>query len=112
MVSTALFCGSALVLALLGRSPWAVLIATAAWGMAFGGAATLFQTASARVSGDSADIAQSMVVTVWNAAIAGGGALGGLLLKRGCAGALPWSLVALLTAVWIIVASSHKAGFD
>ena len=56
--------------------------AVVVWGIAFGGAATLFQTALARVAGEAMDVAQSMLVTAWNAAIAGGGILGGLLLAR------------------------------
>lgn len=76
LISTAVFCIAALALGLVGRTPWAVLVAVAAWGAAFGGAATLFQTASARVAGSAADVAQSMIVTAWNLAIAGGALLG------------------------------------
>jgi predicted MFS family arabinose efflux permease len=110
-VSTGLFLISAIALGLMGHSAWVVLIAIAVWGMAFGGAASLFQTASARVSGPSADVAQSMIVTVWNAAIAGGGLLGGWLLSEGGAIALPWSAVLLLIATLIVVWSGRRHGF-
>jgi predicted MFS family arabinose efflux permease len=69
------------VLALATESaPW-MFAALAAWGLAFGGAATLFQTALADAAAEEADVAQSMLVTTWNAAIAGGGIAGGVLLQ-------------------------------
>ncbi|MCA3787256.1 MAG: MFS transporter, partial [Burkholderia sp.] len=71
------------------------------WGLAFGGAPTLFQTATANAAGESADVAQSMLVTVWNLAIAGGGIAGGMLLGASGAGAIPWVLVVLLAAAWV-----------
>jgi predicted MFS family arabinose efflux permease len=63
-----------------GTLPLVVYAAVAAWGFIFGGAPTLLQTASADTAGENADTAQSMVVTAWNLAIAGGGAVGGALL--------------------------------
>ena len=56
-----------------GNSPFLVYIAVTVWGLTFGGAATLLQTASA-------DVAQAMLATAWNSAIAGGGIVGGVLL--------------------------------
>ncbi|GJD40469.1 MFS transporter [Methylobacterium bullatum] len=110
-ISIAAFCGAGLVLAILGDTRWAVLVAVSVWGVAFGGAASLFQTASARISGKTADVAQSMIVTAWNLAIAGGGVLGGLLLQSGGAAALPWSLVGLLAFVGLLVLADRKTGF-
>ncbi|WP_228720322.1 hypothetical protein [Acinetobacter portensis] len=40
------------------------------------------QTAIAGTVGEDADVAQSMLVTVFNLAVAGGGLLGGLLLQK------------------------------
>ncbi|WP_334184795.1 MFS transporter [Novosphingobium sp.] len=90
-----LFVGAAV---LLGTSATALAIYTAAlaWGLGFGGAATLFQTASARAAGNAADVAQAMIVTAWNLAIAGGAFMGGALLDRLGVTALPWSAFALL----------------
>ncbi|VTN14663.1 putative arabinose transporter [Raoultella terrigena] len=82
LASTILFGAAALTLGMAGGDPVAVYAAVGAWGLAFGGAATLFQTALARSAGDAADIAQSMLVTAWNAAIASGGIVGGVLLDR------------------------------
>ena len=93
---------AALLLGAATGSPAAVFFAVGVWGVAFGGAATLFQTASAQAAGDAADVAQSMVVTAWNIAIAGGGLIGGVLLQSRGAGVLPWALVVLLVpALWL-----------
>jgi len=82
MASILLFCGAVLML-MLGLS-WGgsslALAALAVWGFAFGGSATLFQTSLAQVAGEQVDLAQSLFVTTWNSAIAGGGLAGGLLV--------------------------------
>lgn len=102
LASTAAFGLTALLLGMAVGSVPAVYLGVAIWGLAYGGAGTLFQTASAQAAGESADVAQSMVVTAWNLAIAGGGLIGGLLLQGGGAGALPWSLLVLLApALWL-----------
>lgn len=102
LAGTAGFGLAALLLGAATGSPAVVFIAVGVWGVAFGGAATLFQTASAQAAGDAADVAQSMVVTAWNIAIAGGGLIGGVLLQSRGAGVLPWSLVVLLVpALWL-----------
>ena len=77
--------------------------------LTFGGAATLLQTASADAAGDGADVAQAMVTTAWNAAIAGGGAIGGLLLARFGAGSLPPATLAasLLALTAALRAKAH-----
>ncbi|GGF84821.1 MFS transporter [Azorhizobium oxalatiphilum] len=91
--SLLLFGLSALVLHLRSDSPTMLYVAAGTWGLGFGGAATLFQTALTKVAGDATDVAQSMLVTAWNIAIAGGGIAGGLLLDR--FGALFFPLVLL-----------------
>ncbi|MDM0003623.1 MFS transporter [Variovorax sp. J22G73] len=102
LAGTAGFGLAALLLGAATGSPAVVFVAVGVWGVAFGGAATLFQTASAQAAGDAADVAQSMVVTAWNIAIAGGGLVGGVLLQSRGAGVLPWSLVVLLVpALWL-----------
>ncbi|WP_369976101.1 MFS transporter [Xanthomonas bundabergensis] len=96
LASIGLFALAALAMALWPRSPTLLAVALAVWGLAFGGCATLFQTAIARRAGDAADLAQSLVVTGWNLAIAAGGVLGGALLQRHGATALSWAALALL----------------
>ena len=80
LASLAVFAVVAAVLLGSGAAPWLAYPAAVIWGMTFGGAATLLQTASADTAGSDADLAQSMIVTVWNSAIAGGGIGGGILL--------------------------------
>ncbi|CAD6008638.1 MFS transporter [Agreia sp. COWG] len=69
-------------LAVVAANPpvWALLIAAAVWGLAFGAYSVLFQIAIARAAGDAADAAQSALVTMWNISITLGGAAGGLIL--------------------------------
>lgn len=111
LLSTALFMLAALALAIGSTMPTVIYIATAAWGLAFGGAATLFQTAIANAAGDAADVGQSMIVTVWNLAIAGGGAVGGAVLDIGGAHMLPWALLILLLPAWLIAWRASGHGF-
>lgn len=63
-----------------------VWVAAVAWGLGWGGAPTLLQTAAGhagmRHGPAVADTAQAILVTLWNAAMALGGIIGGLLLQR------------------------------
>ncbi|MGE6106883.1 MFS transporter [Aeromonas sobria] len=111
LASTALFGLAALALDMANGTPAVVYAAVAAWGLAFGGAATLFQTAIAKTVGDAADMAQSMLVTAWNMAIAGGGIIGGMLLDRLGVAAFPPALLALLAATLIVVWVARRHGF-
>lgn len=111
LASTVLFGVAALMLGIAGTEPIAVYAAVGTWGLAFGGAATLFQTALARTAGDAADIAQSMLVTAWNAAIASGGIVGGVLLDRLGVGAFSPVLLVLLLATLLVTWSARYHGF-
>ena len=111
LASVALFGLAALALGLAGSVPAVIYGAVAAWGLAFGGAGTLFQTASAKAAGKAADVAQSMLVTTWNLAIAGGGILGGLLLSGFGVAPFPWVLAALLIATFAVVWAAKRHGF-
>ena len=89
----------ALVVVALGlamESPAVIYASMAIWGITFGGAGTLLQTASADAAGDGMDVAQAMVATIWNVAIAGGGLAGGMLLDGYGAASFPWAMLALL----------------
>ena len=85
--------------------PQVLLLASVLWGVAFGAVPTLFQTAVARRAGAAADLAQSMLVTGWNLAIAAGGVAGGLVLQSVGAGQLAWLPLLLLAvcAAWLWV---------
>lgn len=111
LASTLVFCLAALALGVADTAPGVVYAAVAAWGLAFGGSATLFQTALAKTAGDAADVAQSMLVTAWNTAIAGGGLVGGVLLERLGAGAFAPALLVLLAATLVVVWAARRHGF-
>ena len=81
------------------------------WGLTFGGAATLLQTACADAAGESTDVAQSMVVVAWNLAIAAGGIAGGVLLDDLGAISFPWAMLLLLFAGLLIVLIAKERGF-
>jgi len=91
--------------------PLAIYIGTAIWGVTFGGAATLLQTALADSAGAGADVALSMNVVAWNSAIAGAGVLGGVMLQTWGAHAFPWALLCLLGVALGIVWSARAHGF-
>ena len=111
LASTVLFGLAAWLLGTAGGDPIAVYAAVVMWGVAFGGAATLFQTALARSAGEAADMAQSMLVTAWNAAIACGGIVGGLLLESLGVGAFSPALLVLLLATLLVAWSARRHGF-
>ena len=96
LISCALFGLIALALAFWITSPSVIYLCVALWGLAFGGLPALLQTALAKAAGDSADAAQSMLVTVWNLGIAGGGLVGGVLLQGWGVIAFPWAVVVLM----------------
>jgi len=111
LISTVLFALSAFVLGVMNDMPAAVYMAVAVWGLSFGGAATLFQTAIARNAGDAADVAQSMLVTAWNLAIAGGGIVGGILLDSLGSTAFSPAVVVLLLSALTVIWAARLHGF-
>ncbi|WP_199688871.1 MFS transporter [Pectobacterium carotovorum] len=111
LACSALFCLSVLALGVAGDVPAVVYTAVAVWGLAFGGAATLFQTALVRTAEGGTDVAQSMLVTAWNMAIAGGGIIGGVLLERLGVAAFSPALLVLLLIAFVVVWSARQHGF-
>lgn len=111
LASIALFGLAALALGLWGENPAVVYSAIAVWGLAFGGTATLFQTALSNTAGDAADVAQSMLVTAWNLAIAGGGIVGGLILQQSGVGGFAPAILILLVPAFITTLLAHHHAF-
>jgi predicted MFS family arabinose efflux permease len=85
--------------------------AAALWGLGWGGVPTLLQTAAGRAGGDAADTVQTMLVTLWNAAMAAGGLVGGVLLGTAGPGSLPVSVLVLLVPVAFVVTGARVHGF-
>ncbi|WP_321161133.1 MFS transporter [Herbaspirillum lusitanum] len=111
LISIVLFGLAAATLGIWGSAPAMVYAGVAAWGLAYGGVPTLFQTASAKNAGDAADLAQAMIVTVWNLAIAGGGIVGGVLLDTVGVASFPWALLALLAPTLAVAWLARRKGF-
>ncbi|MDK8267086.1 MFS transporter [Pseudomonas oryzihabitans] len=111
LVSLAGFAAIALLLGLNRDSALLQYLGVFGWGLTFGGAATLLQTALADTAGRGADAALAMNVVTWNSAIAGGGILGGLLLEGIGPQALSWAVVALALGALAIATRARRHGF-
>ncbi|OCC10170.1 MFS transporter [Streptomyces sp. PTY087I2] len=102
---------AAAVLAALSDTTALVHAAAVLWGLGWGGIPTLLQTAVADAGGESADAAQAMLVTLWNAAMAAGGIVGGILLDTFGSASFPWTVLLLLLPVIAVVLYARGAGF-
>ncbi|AZC51747.1 MFS transporter [Pseudomonas chlororaphis] len=111
LVSCTLFGLCALLLAFRPDAPAAVYASMVLWGLSYGGLGTLLQTALAKTSGSSADAAQSMLVTAWNLAIAGGGLVGGVLLEGPGVLSFPWVIIGLLLVCLLVAVNARHHGF-
>lgn len=104
--------GFALATLLLGQaSSWAMYLCIALWGVTYGGAPTLLQTACADAAGEGGDVAQSMLVTVWNSAIALGGIIGGLLLSGAGVEWFGGVVMGLIALAWLLAWAARRSGF-
>lgn len=111
LVSCLLFIASTLLLGLLPQGPTTIYAATVIWGLSFGGIPTLLQTALAKSAGEHADAAQSMLVTLWNLAIAGGGLGGAILLQGPGVTSFPWVIGGLLLMALLVAIGAKRQGF-
>ena len=111
LASLALFAAVSIFLGVFSGSAVAVYVGVFIWGLTFGGAATLLQTALADAAGKGSDVALSMNVVVWNSAIAGGGLLGGVLLGQWGTSAFAGVLLALLLISLVIAFRAKAHGF-
>lgn len=111
LASLATFAAVSVFFGFFSASASAIYLGVFIWGLTFGGAATLLQTALADSAGKGADVALSMNVVVWNSAIAGGGLLGGVLLGQWGVGAFPWVLVVLILLSLLIASRARVHGF-
>ncbi|MEV0650879.1 MFS transporter [Phytomonospora sp. NPDC050363] len=111
IASVLLVGAAAAIMAVLADSPALVYVAVTLWGLGWGGAPTLLQTAAGDAGGEHADAAQAMLVTLWNAAMAAGGVVGGVLLGALGSESFPWSVLALLVPVALVVLTASAHGF-
>lgn len=94
------------------HSATAVYVGMSLWGLSFGGAATLLQTALADTAGEGADAALAMNVVIWNSAIAVGGIFGGLLLDHFGAVSFPWASLVLVLGGLALTVAAKRHGFS
>ena len=111
LISLAAFALSSIALGISSSQPVVIYLVVAVWGLTFGGAATLLQTAVADAAGESADVAQSMLVTAWNLAIGGGGVMGGILIETVGVRSFPWVLFILLILALLVAWRAKEYGF-
>ncbi|WP_312404312.1 MFS transporter [Pseudomonas rhodesiae] len=111
LVSLAAFAAVSVLLGLLGNVPQVIYLGVAVWGLSFGGAATLLQTALADAAGDGADVALSLNVVAWNSAIAGSGVVGGVLLDTWGVAAFAWAMLLLVGVAFAITWAASAHGF-
>jgi predicted MFS family arabinose efflux permease len=111
LVSLAAFAAVSVLLGLLGNVPQVIYLGVAVWGLSFGGAATLLQTALADAAGDGADVALSLNVVAWNSAIAGSGVVGGVLLYTWGVAAFAWAMLLLVGVAFAIAWAASAHGF-
>jgi len=102
---------TAVLLSVAGDQSLTLYAGVVIWGLGFGGAGAMMQTASADAAGDGVDLAQAMVTTAWNLAIAAGGALGGALLTHGGAAMLPPAVAALAGLAFVIALAGRRYAF-
>jgi len=111
LVSLTAFAAVSVLLGLLGNVPQVIYLGVAVWGLSFGGAATLLQTALADAAGDGADVALSLNVVAWNSAIAGSGVVGGVLLDTWGVAAFAWAMLLLVGVAFAITWAASAHGF-
>ncbi|MCX5109727.1 MFS transporter [Streptomyces sp. NBC_00378] len=111
-LATAALAGAALAVTATHLLVW---VAAVLWGLGWGGVPTLLQTAAGqagmRRSPAAADTAQAVLVTLWNAAMALGGIIGGLLLQGSGVTAVAVSATALGAVSLLVVAVARHHAF-
>jgi predicted MFS family arabinose efflux permease len=110
-LSLVFFILAALVLLIGHASAVAVLIATAVWGVTFGGAATQLQSALARAGRENSDVANSFLPVAFNVAIFAAGVLGAVLLDRFDPILLATLMAALGAAALLLTLYGRRSAF-
>ena len=111
LVSLAMFAVVSLAFALFATVPEITIAATLLWGLSFGGAATQLSTALADAAGEGVDLANAMLTTVWNGAIATGGIVGGVILDHAGAGPLAWAVLVPTLLALALAAGARRHAF-
>jgi predicted MFS family arabinose efflux permease len=108
LCAVALIAASTLTMTRCAGHPAAALCTIGFWGLGFGGAPTLIQTALIDAAGPcNADVVSSLQTSTYNAAIGGGSLLGGVALGLAGVAALPWAAFCL-TATALFTAAAGR----
>lgn len=102
LISLSLFACSAGLLFIVNHSSFLLICGIILWGISFGGAPVLLQTALAERAKEHTDTAQSILVTIFNLAVAGGGILGAIVIEFFGDKALPASLIPLIIIALLV----------
>lgn len=113
LFATAWVCGllfliGLIILALFSDGDLGFLIGLVLWGLGFGGAPTVLQTALALRSNEYADLAQSFFVTIFNIGVALGGGIGGGWLALMGPGHLPWVAAVICLSIFLLIVSNPR----
>jgi predicted MFS family arabinose efflux permease len=108
VLSSVLFLVAAGMLTVLAEDPIMLYLAIVLWGLGWGGVPTLLQTAVTDAGGDRG---QALLVTTWNSFMAGGGAVGGLMLSMFGPESFPWGVVVLMVPVVLVVIGARAHAF-
>jgi predicted MFS family arabinose efflux permease/uncharacterized RmlC-like cupin family protein len=108
LCAVALIAASMLTMTQCAGHPAAALCTIGFWGLGFGGAPTLIQTALIDAAGAcNADLVSSLQTSTYNAAIGGGSLLGGVALGLAGVAVLPWAAFCLTAAALFTAAAGH-----
>ena len=108
IINLIIFCASGIILLIGEKYNIIAYLGIALWGFSFGGAPTLLQKSLADVAKQQIDLAQSIFVTVFNIAVAGGGILGGFLLEYYSISFLLIFFIVLAMVSFLVVISEIK----
>lgn len=111
LASIGSFALTAVLFSIAGEQSILVYLGAVVWGLSFGGAGAMMQTASADAAGDGVDLAQAMVTTAWNLAITAGGAVGGALLSEGGTSLLAPTVSILALLAFITALAARRYAF-
>ena len=109
--SVALFVAAALVLLVAHASSAAVLIASAVWGLTFGGASAQLQSALTLAGKENSDVANSFLPVAFNIAIFAAGIVGAVLLDNANALALALLMAILGSLALAITLMGRRSAF-
>jgi predicted MFS family arabinose efflux permease len=108
ILGSVLFLVAAGILTVFASHPVMLFLAVVLWGLGWGGVPTVLQTAVTDAGGERG---QALLVTTWNSFMAGGGAIGGIMLGALGPGSFPWGVLALMLPVLVVIIGAREHGF-